>query len=81
MPLRWLLALSLAFAALIVATDDAHAGKTWCVSAFEPGPGYNNPGGGPPTERDHCADSCFRGSSWHFHGFVRKDGACFSCWD
>ena len=59
---RWLLALSLAVTALVVAASDAHAGKTWCVSAFEPGPGYNG-GSGAATERDPCSDSCFGGST------------------
>lgn len=77
---RWLLALTLALTALIVSTGDAHAGKTWCVSAFEPGPGYNG-GSGATTERDPCSDRCFGGSSWHFHAFLNKGGACFSCWD
>ena len=77
---RWLVAALLVIAALAFARTEAHAGKTWCVSAFEPGPGYDG-GSGPTTERDPCADSCFKGSSWHFHGFVQKGGACFSCWD
>ena len=78
---RWLCAIALAFVALVVAAPEARAGKTWCTSAFYPGPGYGNRGPGPMTEGDPCADACFKGASWHFHGFVTKDGKCFSCWD
>jgi hypothetical protein len=71
------LALALVLAAGARAAD---AGKTWCVSAFEEGPAMRGEGGAM-TERDPCADACFKGSSWHFHGFVQKGGSCFSCWD
>lgn len=58
----------------------ARAGDTWCVAGFEPGQDYGAETGAK-TEQDSCSDSCFRGSGWHQHGFLKKDGKCYSCWD
>ncbi len=71
----------LVLAAVVLAwAAPAHAGKTYCISGFEPGADYGAETGAK-TQQDACSDSCFRGSGWHQHGFLRKNGQCYSCWD
>ena len=54
---------------------------TWCVAGFAKGPSYGKTASATTTAQDACAALASKKKFWHFHGFVVKGSACYSCWD
>ena len=48
---------------------------TWCWAGFVPGTGADK------TQQDACAANPGKRAKWHFHGFIKRAGKCWACWD